>query len=54
MRSLGREFVKILFQRRTYVGWAGLLAVPIPGSQAPSALVLLNDRLRPRRQKALC
>lgn len=32
---------------------AGLLAVPIPGSQAPSALVLLNDRLRPRRQKAL-
>ena len=29
MRSLGREFVKILFQRRTYVGWAGLLAVPL-------------------------
>ena len=29
MRSLGHEFVKILFQRRTYVGWAGLLAVPL-------------------------
>jgi len=29
VRSLGREFVKILFQRRTYVGWAGLLAVPL-------------------------
>jgi len=29
MRSLGREFVKILFQRRTYVGWVGLLAVPL-------------------------
>jgi ABC-2 type transport system permease protein len=29
MRSLGREFVKILSQRRTYVGWAGLLAVPL-------------------------
>jgi ABC-2 type transport system permease protein len=29
MRSLWREFVKILFQRRTYVGWAGLLAVPL-------------------------
>jgi len=27
--SLGREFTKILFQRRTYVGWAGLLAVPV-------------------------
>ena len=29
MRSLGHEFVKILFQRRTYVGWGGLLAVPL-------------------------
>ncbi len=29
MRSLWREFLKILFQRRTYVGWAGLLAVPL-------------------------
>ncbi len=29
MRGLWREFVKILFQRRTYVGWAGLLAVPL-------------------------
>ena len=29
MRSLGREFVKILFQRRNYVGWAGLLAVAV-------------------------
>ena len=29
MGSLGREFTKILFQRRTYVGWAGLLAVPV-------------------------
>jgi ABC-2 type transport system permease protein len=27
--TLGREFVKILSQRRTYVGWAGLLAVPL-------------------------
>jgi ABC-2 type transport system permease protein len=29
MRSLWQEFVKVLFQRRTYVGWAGLLAVPL-------------------------
>jgi ABC-2 type transport system permease protein len=29
MGGLWREFVKILFQRRTYVGWAGLLAVPL-------------------------
>jgi len=29
VRSLGREFVKILFQRRTYAGRAGLLAVPL-------------------------
>ena len=29
MRSLWHEFVKILFQRRTYVGWASLLAVPL-------------------------
>ena len=29
MGSLGREFEKLLFQRRTYVGWAGLLAVPL-------------------------
>ena len=29
MRGLWREFVKILFQRRTYVGWDGLLAVPL-------------------------
>jgi len=25
---LRREIIKVLFQRRTYVGWAGLLAVP--------------------------
>jgi len=29
VRSLWRELLKILFQRRTYVGWAGLLAVPL-------------------------
>jgi ABC-2 type transport system permease protein len=29
VRSLSREFTKILYQRRTYVGWAGLLAVPL-------------------------
>ena len=29
MGTLRREFTKILFQRRTYVGWAGLLAVPL-------------------------
>jgi len=26
--NLSREFVKLLFQKRTYVGWAGLLAIP--------------------------
>jgi ABC-2 type transport system permease protein len=29
MRGLGHEFVKILAQRRTYVGWLALLAVPL-------------------------
>jgi hypothetical protein len=29
MNHLRREIVKILFQRRTYVGWAGLVAIPI-------------------------
>jgi len=29
MGTLRREFTKILYQRRTYVGWAGLLAVPL-------------------------
>jgi ABC-2 type transport system permease protein len=29
MSHLRREFIKILSQRRTYIGWAGLLAVPI-------------------------
>ncbi len=28
MRQFGREFVKILFQKRTYFGWAGLFIVP--------------------------
>lgn len=28
MSHLRREIVKVLFQRRTYVGWAGLLAIP--------------------------
>lgn len=28
MGHLGREFVKILFQKRTYFGWAGLFLVP--------------------------
>src|SRR6266704_6401241 len=32
---------------------AGLLAVPAPGSDAPSALSLLLQDLRPRRQRAL-
>lgn len=32
---------------------AGLLAVPIPGSATPSALSLLVERLRPRKQRAL-
>ena len=32
---------------------AGLLAVPAPGSDAPSALSLLNANLKPRRQRVL-
>lgn len=32
---------------------AGLLAVPIPGSDAPSALSLVSQHLKPRRQSAL-
>ena len=32
---------------------AGLLAVPVPGSDAPSALSLLVQDLKPRRQQAL-
>ena len=32
---------------------AGLLAVPIKGSRTPSALSLLTDNLRPKRQRAL-
>lgn len=32
---------------------AGLLAVPVPGSDAPSALSLLAQDLKPRRQRAL-
>ena len=28
MSSIRREFVKTLFQRRTYIGWAGLFLVP--------------------------
>jgi 23S rRNA pseudouridine1911/1915/1917 synthase len=32
---------------------AGLLAVPIPGSSPPSALSLLSQDLKPRRQRAL-
>lgn len=28
MSHLRREIVKVLFQRRTYVGWLGLLAIP--------------------------
>ena len=28
MRSLGYEFRKLLAQKRTYLGWAGLLAIP--------------------------
>src|SRR5437879_10322658 len=32
---------------------AGLLAVPAPGSDAPSALSLLIQDLKPRRQRAL-
>jgi 23S rRNA pseudouridine1911/1915/1917 synthase len=32
---------------------AGLLAVPVPGSDAPSALSLLSQDLKPRRQHAL-
>ena len=29
MSQVRREIVKVLFQKRTYVGWAGLLAVPV-------------------------
>jgi 23S rRNA pseudouridine1911/1915/1917 synthase len=32
---------------------AGLLAVPIPGSDSPSALSLVSQHLKPRRQSAL-
>ena len=32
---------------------AGLLAVPIPGSDAPSAMSLVSQHLKPRRQSAL-
>lgn len=28
MSHIGREFTKILFQRRTYFGWAGVFLVP--------------------------
>ncbi|MBN1628524.1 MAG: ABC transporter permease subunit [Thermoleophilia bacterium] len=28
MSHIGREFVKILYQKRTYFGWAGLFVVP--------------------------
>jgi ABC-2 type transport system permease protein len=28
VKHIGREFVKILFQKRTYFGWAGLFIVP--------------------------
>lgn len=28
MSHIGREFVKLLFQKRTYLGWAGLFLVP--------------------------
>jgi len=28
MRHVGREFLKILFQKRTYFGWVGLFLVP--------------------------
>lgn len=28
MSSIRREFVKVLFQRRTYIGWGGLFIVP--------------------------
>ena len=28
MSSVRREFVKSLFQKRTYIGWAGLFLVP--------------------------
>ncbi len=29
MKLLRREFTKLVFQKRTYVGWGGLLAVPL-------------------------
>ena len=29
MRSLRLEAIKILHQKRTYIGWVGLLAVPL-------------------------
>jgi len=29
MRLLRGEFTKTIFQKRTYVGWAGLTAIPI-------------------------
>ncbi|HJW76530.1 MAG TPA: ABC transporter permease subunit, partial [Thermoleophilia bacterium] len=29
MRNLGHEFRKLLAQKRTYLGWAGLLAIPV-------------------------
>lgn len=29
MRLLRAELTKLVFQKRTYVGWAGLLAVPV-------------------------
>ena len=28
MSHLRREFIKVLFQKRTYFGWAGLFVVP--------------------------
>jgi ABC-2 type transport system permease protein len=28
MRGIGREFVKMLFQKRTYIGWGGLFIIP--------------------------
>lgn len=53
--SFSRE-VAILYEDDALVAVnkpAGLLAVPVPGSDAPSALSLLSHALQPRRQRAL-
>jgi 23S rRNA pseudouridine1911/1915/1917 synthase len=54
MKRLHRQVV-VLFEDHAVVALdkpPGLLAVPVKGSNTPSALSLLNEELEPRRQRA--